>query len=958
MHSKENDGTRLTENIDKSSSRGTYLGDARKKQEGSEIKILLINCQSIVNKVVKFSVMVDMHNPDVIIGVESWLREDVGDREVFPDGYTVYRRDREDKKGGGVFILVRSEYKSKLDFKETEMEMLGITIGIEGMEDTHLIGIYRSEKGNEVLEGLVHRVEERLGCGSCMIVGGDLNLPEVNWNGDGTKQNRAQKQVNKLVWEGNLWQTGREATRGGNLLDVFLVRPKEIWKETEVVEGICDHKAVVMVVKLQPKISARKVGKGKRQYEKAEVVLFRDYLRQNFHNWVSMGGDVEVLWEGFKNLMRQGEELFVPIRKQRGGTDPPYYNRNIRSLKRKCREESIKIKKGGGSRERRKLIGIELTKAKKEAREAFLGSLVQSGRGFKEGWRSMYGYIKSQRGGMSSIPQLKGDGGRSIEEDWEKAEAFSRIYEDTTKYDAVEIVEDEDKEQNHNPKAFLFRGKEIYNGIKMIRKRKASGVDGITGELLKLGGWEIISYLKVLFNVSINNVSLPRDWREAIVIPIHKGGSRDCIGNYRPVSLTSVVGKLLEKIVGKYITGVCGDVGWLKEYQHGFREGYSCETQLIGYTQDLADVLDKGGRVDSVTLDLTKAFDRVLHEKLLCKINEMGLDRRVVHWVHAFLKGRGQRVRVGEALSERVDVSRGVPQGSILGPLLFTLYINDLPEVCDTKIRLFADDIIMYREIRGAADIRGLQTDIDRLMIWMSENGMRINGAKSHVVRFGGGKFLDEDKYEIGGECIVNKNYCKYLGVNIDCKLHWGNHIGDVVKKAYRSLYIVMRILKGCKKEIKERGYMQLVRPILEYCGSVWDPSQGYLIRELEGVQRKAARLVCGDFRWESSVTEMVKSLGWEDLKERRGNSTCIGMFKAYVGEPAWAGIRDKLETDGAYLGRKDHKYKIRLVQANKGVGRYSFIGRGIRQWNGLKKEVLDPFPRNIKELKKMMLYI
>jgi len=186
----------------------------------------------------------------------------------------------------------------------------------------------------------------------------------------------------------------------------------------------------------------------------------------------------------------------------------------------------------------------------------------------------------------------------------------------------------------------------------------------------------------------MNNGTLPDDWKKATVIPIHKGGDRSLVTNYRPVRLTSLVCKQMEHVllVASYLRHVWDRNDCLYECQHGLRPGYSCESQLITVCQDIADSLDNGNRIDTIIIDFSKAFDFVPHGRLLMKIANSGLDSRVVVWIKEFLLGRTQRVRVGGHLSEEVRVTSGVPQGSVLGPLLFVAYVNDIWRNIETTV--------------------------------------------------------------------------------------------------------------------------------------------------------------------------------------------------------------------------------------------------------------------------------
>ena len=178
--------------------------------------------------------------------------------------------------------------------------------------------------------------------------------------------------------------------------------------------------------------------------------------------------------------------------------------------------------------------------------------------------------------------------------------------------------------------------------------------------------------------------------------PIYKWGDQLAVTNYRPISLTSLVCKQLEHVIAGYLRQVWDKNDWLYEGQHGFRPGYSCESQVITIVQNIADSLDEGVVIDAIIIDFSKAFDLVPHDRVLTKVAALGVDSRVVVWVREFLVGRTQRVRVGGQLSKEVKATSGVPQGSVLGPLLFLVYVNGIWRNIGSSIRLFADDCIMY----------------------------------------------------------------------------------------------------------------------------------------------------------------------------------------------------------------------------------------------------------------------
>ena len=255
--------------------------------------------------------------------------------------------------------------------------------------------------------------------------------------------------------------------------------------------------------------------------------------------------------------------------------------------------------------------------------------------------------------------------------------------------------------------------------LRNIDPSKATGPDGIQAIILKESATEISALLTHIFTQSIRSGTLPHDWKEANISPVFKKGDKTKSENDRPISLTSIACKILEHIVVSTIMKHLDNHNILSSCQHGFRRNHSCETQLILTSQDIARAYTHKKQMDMILLDISKAFDKVPHNRLLLKMNHYGMQGQTLSWIKAFLTGRIQSVVFEGAKSEAVPVISGVPQGTVLGPTLFLLYINDLPlQVSSSTTKLFADDCIVYREIDSPADAKLLQHDLDALQNW------------------------------------------------------------------------------------------------------------------------------------------------------------------------------------------------------------------------------------------------
>jgi hypothetical protein len=360
------------------------------------------------------------------------------------------------------------------------------------------------------------------------------------------------------------------------------------------------------------------------------------------------------------------------------------------------------------------------------------------------------------------------------------------------------------------------------------------------------------------------------------------------------------------------------------------------ESQVITVCHDTADALNNGDRIDAIIVDFSKAFDLVPHGLLLVKITNSGVDARVVVWIREFLLGRTQRVRVRGELSEEVRVTSGVPQESVLGPLLFLAYVNDTGRNIKSTIRLFADDCVIYRKITKDVDMINLQRDVDRLGEWAVVNAMKINPSKSKAVCFMTARVKDPLNYSLMGMIMLEANSCKYLGIILCSILSWADHVNYTVKKAWKALHFNMQILMKGNSNTKSLAYASLVRPIL-------DPYRVGQINALDKIQKKVAKFVHHKI-----------SLNWESLASRRKVSCLCALYKAYCGERAWKDIGDSLKRPH-YLSRVDHVHKIRTRRQRTEIGKYSFVIRTIGDWNQLPAEVLETLPCNPTTFRKRL---
>ena len=332
------------------------------------------------------------------------------------------------------------------------------------------------------------------------------------------------------------------------------------------------------------------------------------------------------------------------------------------------------------------------------------------------------------------------------------------------------------------------------------------------------------------------------------------------------------------------------------------------------------------------------------HKRLLYKLKRYGIQGDLVKWIEQWLTNRSQRVVLENHASTEVPVKSGVPQGTVLGPLMFLLYINDIDTNISSTIRLFADDCIIYKIINSMDDSRCLQRDLNVISQWTETWQMQLNIDKCAVIRCTRSHSPIKFDYTLNDTIVKVTNQHRYLGITLDESMHWSHHINTMCKKANKSLNFIRRNLSKCDKNVKISAYLTIVRPLLEYAACVWNPYQEYLVSNIEKVQRRAARWVLSDYSHYSSVTEMLKSLEWSTLEDRRYVYRLSQLHKIiYHYTPAIQMPPYYITTQ--YPTRQHHQKHFIIPAISTTAYQQSFFPRTVKEWNSLPTNVIEIRP-------------
>ena len=468
--------------------------------------------------------------------------------------------------------------------------------------------------------------------------------------------------------------------------------------------------------------------------------------------------------------------------------------------------------------------------------------------------KKLWKYVKT-KSKSARIPEIIRSGDRYRNKAVDQANLFNEYFysqfSDASTYDI-----DIDFRQNENCFMDLrFHALDVYFILKGINSRKAAGPDRIDGIVLKNCAPSLAKPLTLMFNTSFATGCIPGEWKLASFVPVHKKDDKGCVDNYRPISLTCLVMKVFERCIHRELYLACASK--LDPRQHGFLNGKSCTTQMVPFIDDLSLALNNKIRSNIIYFDFAKAFDSVSHDLILYKLkNLFVIDGLMLRFIKSYLQGRQQQVVVAGAASNKLPVKSGVPQGSILGPLLFVIFINDMFSCIteDTKIALYVDDTKIWRQINCYEDHFILQSDIDKLFTWSIENKMTFHPSKCKALSITMHRNVLDNLpfnifwYNLDNDIIEYVPSHKDLGVTITSKLLWSEHCSQLVSNASSKLGLLMRTCHFTSNKRQKRAfYLTIVRSIFEHGSIIWSPQGSTQIMKFDSLQKRAMKWINGE---------------------------------------------------------------------------------------------------------------
>ena len=793
-----------------------------------------------------------------------------------------------------------------------------------------------------------------------MFILGDINdnLFEANSKLDRIVKNMKMKQlINKPT---------RITEMSSTLLDVIIVNNPEMVLMTDVFPcEIADHELISLKINIsKPKRKAvYKTFRSLRNYNKN---TFCNLLLEKTTelNSIINTDDVDAQVSTFNDIFQSCLNKCAPIITTQITRPPaPWITDEIRTaishrndIQRllKCDRQNIHLQNKYKKEKKgvRSLIAVSKTKYFKEQLESSRGSSQRT-----------WSIVKRL------FPKSKGQNHHRFDSEIEKAEEFNSFFasvgETAFKKSRISFNPSlNDSSTSYAPANFRPQPVRIEDTIlivKDLRETKACGADGIQLRFVKDALPVIAFYLTILNNTSIVTGSYPSVWKHGHIVPAFKSGDINDVSNYRPISLLPIISKILEKIVTKQLMQYLESNALISNTQHGFRNRLSTETALLKVTDEIYKNMDNGKITLLSLCDLSKAFDSIHHGSLLMKMKNLYIDS---FWFDNYLANRTQSVRIGNTVSNKLGVSYGVPQGSILGPILFMIFVNDMADMTENCIVLqYADDtqFILSGDVNNIDDLlHRAENSLALAKNYFTRNGLLINTGKTQCIFIGTrqniSRIPDGITIRVGEDIIVPSKQVKNLGLNFDCYMTFDTHINEICKKVIGTLLYINKIKHNFNKETRGVIVEALALSHSNYCCKIWGASSKHHLNRIQKLLNFAAKVVDGKARKYDHVSPILKELEWLNIEQKYFFEICVFIFKILHNIlPSWLYALPTVSQMNTVTTRQ--RNDLFVPRFNTDLGSRAVNVRGPSVWNTLPSFIKDLDSLNVFK-KRLKMYI
>ena len=626
-------------------------------------------------------------------------------------------------------------------------------------------------------------------------------------------------------------------------------------------------------------------------------------------------------------------------------SDPPWITSFLKRQIRKRRRAYRKAKKTNQlhhwakfKRLRNEIITLT-RQCKQQHNDKITTKLKSENLSQKDWWATLKSFISPQTN--TTIPPLESNGNTYVDDN-DKANLLNNHFQNQTILNEQNAVLPPLPPPAYQSQlsTLVLTPLEVESVLKGLKVGKASGPNGLSNRILKELSSQLAQPLCSLFNQSLRSGIMPATYKEANVCPVPKKGDLSSASNYRPISLLNSESKVFEKTIFKHLYTHLQGNNMLSSFQSGFIPGDSTVNQLTYLYHTFCEALDSGKEVRAVFCDISKAFDRVWHAGLLYKLEAAGVTGEVLNWFKSYLSDRRQRVVLPGVSSNWNYIRAGVPQGSILGPLLFLLFINDIVNDIGSNIRLFADDTSLFIIVNNPHDAATcLNSDLDKITRWAATWLVTFNPSKTNALLLSRKLDTLHPPLFMQHVQIQEVNSHKHLGIYLSDDCSWHQHINYIKDKAWSRINIMRKLKFKLDRKSLETIYLTFIRPLLEYGNNIWDNCTEAEKQELDKIQNEAARIATGATKL-VSIKNLNKEICWESLQKRRDDHKLTLFFKMYNHlTPRYLSslIPPQVNEISRYnLRNSDH---IQTIRANSKQYYNSFLPSTLRNWNNLPSE-------------------
>jgi len=847
----------------------------------SSLRVMQWNAEAVSTKGFELAARLIEDDIDVCVLQESHLKE--GAREPFIEGYKTIRADRVATVKGGLLAYVKKslnvEVLGRVAVEATEVSTFRIQLSKNKW--MHISNVYVPPEHSKGQESITLR-PDMIPCPSSALICGDFNAHSILWDGRAKPDQRGEALID-WVFENNLTILNNgDATRvdrgNGNLStpDVTLCGTdwmgRTEWNVAEPI-GRSDHLPIVITVNMSVKHQS--------------IYGTKPRWRSNNVDWTKFSEEIEGKMEGLEDLPLLSriakltstiiDAAKIHVRKVKPGKRTKVF---MTPTVREAIRKRNKARKFSGRERKEEWLQAcqEVNEKIKEAKEESWREVLEEAITDADE-RKIWRVAKNLNGtpDSNSPNEVLVHQGKRIVSSRKKADCFVSHYANVSKLS----FEGDDKEINRECRRMLkhpsveekvcsnFTMKDLEKALRKMKRKGAPGADDIIPAFLKELGPKAKEVLLGIYNESFWHAACPQVWRSAIIVPLLKAGKPSgAVKSYRPVSLTSCMVKLMERLMAERIYHTMESNSTFSKLQAGFRRGRSCDDQILKITQAIENGFQckQMERSVLVLLDYSAAYDTVWRQRLLLSMRDQGIPLQMIRWIASFLTNRQARVRFGDAMSKSRTMHQGLPQGSVLSPLLFIIYINNLAKVLPLSViaTMFADDVgilATHRKKEKAEEIA--QSAVDVVSKWSKEWKLTLNSSKSEVSFFT--TWTHEASWKptirVDGNPIPFAEHPRLLGVYLDCQLSFAYHtkeVADVALKKLRMLSLVSYSTWGWRRTELHKLYSAFVRGKLDYSASGWQPwLSPSNVEILDRVQNKALRIINGQMK--SSPTDAVR---------------------------------------------------------------------------------------------------